>query len=264
MFETSYKKNAFKSLNDFKNASEFCNKIDLIIISTPTETHLKVIEESLKNFKPRAILVKNHFLIIMKIQKIVKVCNEFKVEIFVNYMRRCDPGAIQIKDKLDRNIIKSPLKGNCWYSKGLYNSGSHFINLLEFWLGNYEKIQLIDRGRLFNEKDIEPEFLIEFEKGSIIFRNAWEEYFSFYKIELLSESGLLEYRKGGEQIYLYKVQNDKRYSGYQNIGDKKYNIKSGMEIYQYNVLEELLKNFLGKYATICKGEEALELKKLYI
>ena len=48
---------------------------------------------------------------------------------------------------------------------GLYNSGSHFINLLEFWLGNYEKIQLIDRGRLFNEKDIEPEFLIEFEKA---------------------------------------------------------------------------------------------------
>ena len=36
------------------------------------------------------------------------------------------------------------------------------------------------------------------------------------------------------------------------------------EIYQYNVLEELLKNFLGKYATICKGEEALRTQKLYI
>ena len=75
-------KNAFKSLNDFKNASEFCNKIDLIIISTPTETHLKVIEESLKIFKPRAILCEKPLSYNYEdSKKIVKVCNEFKVEI---------------------------------------------------------------------------------------------------------------------------------------------------------------------------------------
>ena len=33
--------------------------------------------------------------------------------------------------------MRPPIKGVCWYSKGLLNNGSHFINLLEFWLGDY-------------------------------------------------------------------------------------------------------------------------------
>ena len=56
--------------------------------------------------------------------------------------------------------------------------------------------------------------------------------------------------------------NDKRYPGYKSISNKKFRIKSGMEIYQYNVLEELFKNFLGKCTTICKGEEALGTQKI--
>tara|TARA_B100000886_G_C20423556_1_gene492764 strand:+ start:3038 stop:4012 length:975 start_codon:yes stop_codon:yes gene_type:complete len=263
LFEKTYKKIAFKSINDFKNESQINSKIDLIIISTPTETHLKVIEESLDIFNPKAILCEKPLSYNYEdAEKIIRICDDFNVDIFVNYMRRCDPGVIEIKNKLDRNIIKNPLKGNCWYSKGLYNNGSHFINLLEFWLGNYKKLKIIDKGRSFNSKDIEPEFFIEFEKGSIIFRSAWEEHFSFYNIELISESGLLKYRKGGEQINLYKVENDKRYFGYKNIGNKEYNIKSEMEIYQYNVLEEISKNFLGKYTTICKGKEALRTQKI--
>ncbi len=263
LFEITYKKIAFKSLNNFKNESKFDSKIDLIIISTPTETHLKVIQESLKILNPRAILCEKPLSYNYEDAKnIIKICDDSKVDIFVNYMRRCDPGVIEIKNKLDKNIIKNPLKGICWYSKGLYNNGSHFINLLEFWLGNYKKLKIIDRGRPFNEKDIEPEFFIEFEKGSIIFRSAWEEYFSFYNIELIGESGVLKYTKGGEQINLYEVENDRRYFGYKNIGDKKYKINSEMEIYQYNVLEELLKKFLGKYTTICKGEDALRTQKI--
>ena len=45
-----------------------------------------------------------------------------------------------------------------------------------------KEIQIINNARFYDNFDPEPEFLIQFERGSIIFRSAWEEYFSFYNM----------------------------------------------------------------------------------
>ena len=68
--------------------------------------------------------------------------------------------------------------------KRTINNGSHFINLLEFWLGEFVKIEVFNKGRLINEFDNEPEFLIQFSNGDVVFRAAWEEFSSFYEIQL--------------------------------------------------------------------------------
>ena len=259
LFEKNYKKLSFKNIEEFKSDSQ----VDLVIVATPTETHLSIIKKSLIFLKPRMILCEKPLSYSFKdAEEIINLCKKSEVELFVNYMRRCDPGVIEIKKKIDKKYIKSPVKGICWYSKGLYNNCSHFINLLEFWLGDFKELKIIKEGRILNNYDIEPEFFLAYEKGSIIFRSAWEEYFSFSNIEIISESGILQYKYGGEQINLFDVEDDKRFFGYKKIGEKNNKIKSGMKIYQYNVLEEIFKSCNGEDTTICKGEEALKTQKI--
>ena len=123
-------------------------------------------------------------------------------------------------------------------------------------------MKIINSGRFFNNIDPEPEFTIEYEKGSIIFRNAWEEYFSFYKLEIISESGVLRYEKGGDKVEFYGVENDPKFKGYKILSDSKLILKSEMDIYQLNVLDQIYKYYLGKNNTLCKGSEALLTQKI--
>lgn len=260
LFQEIYKKKAYKDIKTFKNISN----VDLIIVATPTDTHLSVIEESIFILKPKMILCEKPLSYnYQDAKKIIDLCEKQNVQLFVNFMRRCDPGVIEIKNKLDDNSFRTPIKGYCWYSKGLLNSGSHFINLLEFWLGDHKEIQIINKGRFYDNFDPEPEFLIQFERGSIIFRSAWEEYFSFYNIQLISPSGVINYEVGGEIISFFDVINDKSFPGYRVVNNKRNEIQSNMKIYQYNVLDQIYKSFIGKKnTTICKGSEALKTQKI--
>ena len=54
--------------------------------------------------------------------------------LFVNYLRRSAPGT-RGQAAPAHGLIEEPLKAVAWYSKGLIHSGSHLVNLLQFWLG---------------------------------------------------------------------------------------------------------------------------------
>mgnify|MGYP000427178221 CR=1 FL=1 len=42
---------------------------------------------------------------------------------------------LKIKNIIDSSSANLYFKGFVWYTKGIYNNGSHMINLIEFWLG---------------------------------------------------------------------------------------------------------------------------------
>ena len=149
-----------------------------------------------------------------------------------------------IKNRIDSGFIKEPIKGVCWYSKGLYNSSSHFINLLRFWLGKFKECKVLRKGRLFNNLDPEPDFYINFEKGGVYFLSAWEELYSFYKIELITNNGFLNYDFGGENIKYYKKDSENNKTNL--ITKDSIVIKNDLNKYQLNVLEELSKSLQGK------------------
>jgi len=254
IFEERYGKNTFKSILNFSNEE----LIDLVIIATPTETHLEIIENTLKVLKPKMILCEKPLAYNYDdAQNILNLCNFYNTKLFVNYIRRSNPEVLEIKKNIDKKLFIPPFRGICWYSKGLYNNGSHFINLLEFWLGDLVKIEVFNKGILINEFDNQPEFFIEFSKGHVVFRAAWEEYFEFYEIHLLGKTGQLKYNQGGDQIYFYENNKNNK------IQDAKKNkFNSNLEIYQYHVLDDIEKEYNGFNTTICKGEEALSTQRI--
>src|SRR2546428_243397 len=76
--------------------------------------------------------------------------------------------------------IALPVKGVVWYSKGLFNNGSHFINLLQDWLGDVREVRVIESGRWWGGLDPEPDLLVSFAHGSVCVLAAREEHFSHY------------------------------------------------------------------------------------
>lgn len=230
----------------------------VVVIASPTIKHSEVLNTVLSHARPKAILCEKPLAYdLTEARQMVEGCESAKVKLFVNYMRRADPGAIEIKKRIEAGTITAPIKGCAWYSKGFLHNGSHLFNLLEFWLGAFVKAKVLNHGRLWEDQDPEPDVQVEFEHGKVVFQAAWEEAFSHYTLELLSPSGRLRYEQGGEHITWQSTHSDPNFPGYKILQAAPEMIANGMDRYQWHVAEQLADALAEKPPSLCTGRQAL-------
>ncbi len=233
-------------------------KPEVVVIATPTAQHYETFGSLLKVIKPAAILCEKPLAYSFdEATAMASACDNEGIKLYVNYMRRSDTGVAEIKVRIRHDDIKSPVKGICWYSKGLLNNGSHFLNLLQHWLGHVTGFHLLDKGRWWNELDPEPDVQINFECGTIYFLAAREENYSHYTIELIASNGRLRYERGGSQIIWQPVIAHPAVDGYQVLDPMPEAIKSDLDHAQWHVADQLAADLAGQGSRICSGSEAL-------
>lgn len=255
IFERNYGLTAFDSVEHVLEKLQ----PSVVVIATSTVSHSSILAGIVKVSRPKVVVCEKPLSNdIEEAREMVAICEKAGISLFVNYIRRTDPGVIEVKRRLDSGEISAPVKGVAWYSKGMLNNGSHFLNLLEFWLGDIKQVNVINSGRLWDGYDPEPDVEVQFERGDVVFRAAWEEAFSHYSIELLSKTGRLRYEQGGELIEWQAVYSDPNFKGYSILNVEKEKITNGMGIYQWHVYDQIKDHFAGKATTMCTGYQALK------
>ena len=253
LFEKYFEQPVFADIEGAWKASA----ASVVVIASPTETHSDILNKVL-SFKPKAILCEKPLSYsLLEARKMVEDCENAGIKLYVNYMRRVDPGSIEVKRRIDSELISGPIKGIAWYSKGLIHNGSHLFNLLEFWLGEFVKGKTLDAGRFSCGNDSEPDVLLEFERGKVVLQAAWEEAYSHYTIELLSPSGRLRYERGGELITWEHATEDPNFPGSKILMATPEVIPNGLSRYQWCVFDQLAESFSGEITSLCTGRQAL-------
>lgn len=249
-FQKKYKKPVFTNINDAISNLDS----EIIVISSPTSSHYDVLQKILKKRMPMAILCEKPLDIeIKKARRIVNDCQKNNIMLYVNYVRRSDPGSIKVKELLRKGQFKKPYKGFVWYSKGLKNNGSHFINLLEDWFGKDFCIKNISKGKFYKKiSDYDYDFTIQYKHAEVFFCSSIEKSSTYNSIEIMSPSGRLLYENGGEEIFFQKVNSLKN-----NLDKEKTFIQKDMNKYQFNVLDNLSASLQGKSSYISMGNDAL-------
>jgi predicted dehydrogenase len=254
IFKKIYERPVFSSL---LNALQKTNP-DIVVVAVPTEMHYQVINDVLDQSNASIILCEKPLSFdIKEARLIVAACTKKGVQLFVNFIRRSDRGALEVQQRIANGLIATPVKGTSWYTKGFLHNGSHFFNLLEFWLGKMIHSKELSAGRIYDSKYPEPDIYVEFEKGNIVFLAGREEAFSYYNIELLSPSGRLRYENSGELIRWEATQTDPNFPGYSMLKKEPEIITNGMDRYQWHVTDQLAKLISGEPSSLCTGKEAL-------
>jgi predicted dehydrogenase len=254
LFENLYDCAAYSDVEAALNET----RPDVVAIAVPTQLHGDVLHTVLKHSMPKAILSEKPLSFdVVEARSMVGDCVARGCKLYVNYMRRSDPGAIEVRRRLDEGAIGSPVKGVAWYSKGLFHNGSHFLNLLQFWLGEVTGFRVVDPGRLWNGADPEPDIQVTFARGTIVFLAAREEDFSHYTVELIAPNGRLRYEQGGKRIVWQAVTASPVLAGYTFLSPTEELIQTGMERYQWHVADQLAASLDGRQAQVCSGNEAL-------
>lgn len=256
-FERKYRKPAYSC------ATKLVRKFnpDIVIIASPTCKHKKSLEDALKSKKISTVLCEKPLSeSFSESEKIVKTCQKNKIKLFVNFIRRADPGIIEVKRRITRGKIRGPLKAVVWYSKGLLHNGSHFLDLMTYWLGPIRRAGSIFPTLKRQNTHSEPNCCFEFKLGSAVFLSAKEKNFTHYTVEIVAQNGRLQVDSTGA-IFWQKVEHHPYLQGYRRLAVAREIIPTDINRYQLNVMKQLERVLSGKPSQICTGAEALLAQK---
>jgi predicted dehydrogenase len=232
---------------------------DVVVVATPTASHCPTVRELIQAGHPKAVLCEKPLAYeIGEARELVDLCAAEGCALFVNYMRRSDRATAEIKRRLDDGSIGVPEKAVVWYSKGIFNNGSHFLNLMQFWLGDVIEFQVAAPGRLWDGRDPEPDVALTFARGTkAYFLAAREENYSHYTMEFIATNGRLRYERGGEEVLWQKTGADPAVEGYTVLDAAVETIPTGLAQAQWHVADQLAVELNGRSGRICTGSEAL-------
>jgi predicted dehydrogenase len=261
-FETAYNRPTFANVE----AALSQGNAELVIVAVPTSYHSATIRQVLAGLNGRdagqsrgrlmILCEKPLSLDVTEARSIVEMCSHHGAELFVNYMRRSDPGAIEVKRRMEERLIAAPVKGVAWYSRGFLHNGSHFFNLLEHWLGAVRDAQILDIGRSIGS-DAEPDVMVRFDRGAVQFLALPEESYSHYGVELAAANGRLRYDRGGAEIVWNGIVQHPTMPEQRLLAGDGERISSDMDRYQYHVATQLARAAACESYQLCTGAEAL-------
>ena len=190
---------------------------EVVSIAVPTRAHLEVFGEVMKS-KPHAVVCEKPLgESLTAAKEMASLAIKQNCTLMVNYGRRFDPSVQTLKNAIAQGDFGQIYKGVVWYSKGLRNNGSHFVDLLGFLLGEAGRIKLVEAGRCYGGDDPEPDFTIQFGAALISFLSAREECFTHCEMELIGTGGCIKYLQSGAVIDMRRAVAHPHYSGYRSL-----------------------------------------------
>ncbi len=248
-------------IKTFARISDFKNKIkqtpDIVIICVPTQSHLKVFREVL-GLKPKMIILEKPLSFSLKeAQEIVRLAKKEKVILFVNYQRRFNNFLQNIKKEIKSKKYGKFVRGCVKYKGGVYNSGSHAINLLSFWLGDL-RIASVSNKRILPNGDFSADFILQTDRALINFENFSNIDFDVSEYDLFFEKGRLRYLDILMQCEIYVLQNNPYFKGRKQLFKKKSVFLNDFSKYQNDVLSYALRVLEGEAKNISSSEDGLE------
>lgn len=240
-FKKKYKAATIKRLEEIKKRSD----IELAIISTNTSSHLHIINKLLIFEKLKVILIekpcgKN----LNELLKIYKLCKRNKIKLFINYNRLYDK-KYYILNSYIKKLKK--FKGIAHYSRGIKNNCSHILSILSGLNLQKTSIKIIKHG-------LNPDFVIRFLKGEIIFVNSVKKNISNNEIEIHDKKYKISSKNEINNFEIFKIKKDnliKNNFRYSLIDKFKFDVNYSQRNVMHKIISSnnvKLNNFINKTA----------------
>jgi hypothetical protein len=188
---------------------------DLLVIASPTDTHLSIIKKIQKVYKPKVILcekptVSNLYQWIELNDLIISQ----GLKVITNFTRRFDPSINQIAEIFNTE----KLKVNHFYGsfpKGLIHNGSHMIDLLSLLIPGKMNIEALSCIR--KENDFFGQFKVQIGEVSGFFCNIDVPELSLF--ELVIYTNLAKIEINNSFIRVHKLSQHPEFQEYKIFGE---------------------------------------------
>lgn len=233
-FTHKYRQPAFATVDELFAAC----RPEVTAVAVPTPLHHAVFGQVMAH-TPRAVICEKPLgATLAEAQAMAGLAARQGTLLAVNYMRRFEPGVLALRAAIASGEYGDIHKGTVWYSKGLRNNCSHFIDLLAFLLGPVTDIALLAPGRELGD-DPEPDFRLSFGAADVYFLAGREECFAVKEIELMATRAAIRYERGGAAITVRPTVPHPTFAGYTVLAAAGYTVPTDFDRYQHHVAAAL-------------------------
>lgn len=206
----------------FKSAESLLTKInpDIVSIATHPDSHLGLVKLAAE-YKSKAIICEKPIAQTLKeAEEMIKICQDNKSLLFINHQRRFDPLIREWREKVKKGLIGDILQGACYYYNGLFNNGTHFIDLLRFFLGEVGWVQAITNLKTSTPKnDKNVDALIGFKNGARATMQSLSKNYGFINFYFYGTKGRVALKNLTYEIEYRKLIKNKYYKGFYQLSD---------------------------------------------
>jgi predicted dehydrogenase len=202
------------------------NAVDILVIAVPTEHHLETIIEitgdddspKMFDYRPRIIVLeKPAGANIHESNKIRYLSMQTGIPIVVNYGRRFCPEIISVYNRVVKyELVQSAV---FYYTRGLIRDGSHAIDVLNQFFGDYIRGELFGQGlNDYSENDLTYGARLSYSRCDNVFLIPCDgRLFDVFELHIMTERGRLVYSNHFKSIYSVKSVTEDTYGNYKSL-----------------------------------------------
>jgi len=170
-------------------------KIDILSICTTAESHLEIIKYASK-FPLKAIYCEKPIADSVKAaERMVGLCRKNKIILTVNHQRRFGPFYRELKKKIGRGLIGKAQHVNCYYTRGIMNTGIHILDLFCFLFGRVGWVQAaysLNKSPFAEDPNLDG--VIKFKNGlSITISGCSDSHYLILEIDILTDKARIRF-----------------------------------------------------------------------
>lgn len=202
----------------FASLAEVNVAYDVASVCVPTRFHAETLEALLPGPARLVFAEKPLTDELERSRAIVAAYEAAGKPLAVNYLRRWAPGLARLRAEIAGGGWGTFQKGSAWYTKGLLNNASHFLDLLAFLLGPLAPVAAL--GRVADGRDDDPTLDVVVAApggGPIHLLGADMNAFSVFEADLLFSGGRIGLTDSAFQIIRRPVEDSPRFAGYRTL-----------------------------------------------
>lgn len=193
LFERKYQKPAFPSIQAL--AQKYTPEVISFCVPYPIQP--KTVQETLDWFVPKAVLLEKPLAATyQEAHTLIQRLESIPILSLVNYIRRFEPGAQSVRQKIKNQEIGALKRIVGWYTHSLYRNGCHLIDFIHYCLCDKDSTPLWEIGRRTSE-------ILSLKLDDIpVTLHLSPPPADRFEMHFIGESGTLSYTRRGEDIRL--------------------------------------------------------------
>lgn len=194
---------------------------DIISICTPPVHHLPAIQYILGNSTAKIIFCEKPLVHSLQEAALLKKTLKDSTCLLVpNLSRRWNSGMQRVKKTIASEKYGELQKIYVKYTRGIYNTGAHIFDLIHWWVGQIDQVQVVHRVDTSADADNDPSFTFTFRIGDKItgFAEAFnDKQYYLFEIDLYFSHGKISICNSGDEVSYYCVGDHPLFSGFKSL-----------------------------------------------
>ncbi len=235
--------------------------VDVISICTPPAHHLPAVRSILEKSRPKVIFCEKP--LVSSVEQAILLKNQLRNTdclLVPNLSRRWNSGMQRVKTHLFSEKYGVLQKIHARYTRGIHNTGAHLFDLIHWWAGHIDKVQVINKVKTSSDNNSDPSFTFTFRSSEKIsgFAEAFDdEQYYLFEMDLYCSQGKIEVRNSGDDVFYYQVGEHPLFSGFKSLHLERHESGLLQEANLGSAVNHLVKVLDGLEQPVCTVDDGI-------